>query len=37
VLFETDNDKPLPIATGIIKRKEAGEMLLNEKDGILAY
>lgn len=33
--FETDGS--LPVVAGIIKRKEAGEMLLNEKDGLLAY
>ncbi len=27
----------LPMVTGIIKRKEAGEMLLSETDGLLAY
>ena len=37
VNYETDMDKPLPVVAGIIKRKEAGELLLNEKDGILAY
>jgi hypothetical protein len=37
VNYETDSDKPLSVVTGIIKRKEAGEMLLNEKEGILAY
>ncbi|MES2773087.1 MAG: DUF4861 family protein [Bacteroidota bacterium] len=37
VIFETEANDPLPVVTGIIKRKEAGEMLLNEKEGILAY
>jgi hypothetical protein len=37
VRYETEGEQPLPLAAGIIKRKEAGEMLLNEKKGILAY
>jgi len=35
VKFETDGS--LPVVAGIIKRKEPGEMLLNEKDGLMAY
>ena len=37
VKYETEDGQPLPVAAGIIKRKEAGEMLLNEKEGLLAY
>ncbi len=37
IRFETLTNDSLPVVTGIIKRKEQGEMLLNEKDGILAY
>ena len=37
VKFETEGAAALPVVTGIIKREEAGEMLLNEKEGVLAY
>ena len=37
VQFETGDTLPLPFVTGIIKRKEAGEMLLNEAAGLMAY
>lgn len=37
VSYETSGSDPLPVVTGIIKRKEPGEMLLNEKAGIMAY
>lgn len=37
VEFVTEDNLSLPVVTGIIKRDEAGEMLLNEKEGILAY
>ena len=37
VLFETTDTLPLPFVTGIIKRKEAGAMLLNEAAGLMAY
>ncbi len=35
--YSTDGDQALPVVTGIIKRKESGEMLLDEKNGIMAY
>lgn len=34
---EATDGQSLPLVAGIIKRNEAGEMLLNEKDGILGY
>lgn len=37
VQFSTNDNQPLPLVTGIIKRKEAGAMLLNEQEGLLAY
>lgn len=37
VNYVTEDNKPLPVVTGIIKRKEAGEILLDEKEGIMAY
>ena len=37
VNYENKSDKEFAVVTGIIKRKEPGEMLLNEKDGIMAY
>lgn len=37
VQFETDGLGAFPFVVGIIKRKEAGEMLLNEKEGLMAY
>ncbi|HMI03752.1 MAG TPA: DUF4861 family protein [Pedobacter sp.] len=33
----TSGNSKLPVVIGIIKRKEAGEMLLDEKGGILGY
>jgi len=37
VTFEWNDDKPLPVVIGISKRNEPGEMLLSEKEGLLAY
>ena len=37
VHFVSNDNEPLPVVTGIIKRKEAGAMLLNEQEGLLAY
>lgn len=37
VNYEMGDGDPLPVATGIVKRNEPGEMLLNEKDGIMGY
>lgn len=37
VRYEMEGAQPLPVVAGIIKRKEAGEMLLDEKDGLFAY
>ncbi|MEI6948634.1 DUF4861 family protein [Paraflavisolibacter sp. H34] len=37
VSWETGRTDSLPVAAGIIKRKEQGELLLNEQEGILAY
>lgn len=37
VNYEMSDGDPLPVATGIVKRNEPGEMLLNEKDGIMGY
>lgn len=38
-VYSFDNDKPilLPVVVGIIKRTEAGNMLLNEQKGIMGY
>lgn len=35
--YTIDENKALPFVTGIIKRKEQGQMLLDEKNGIMAY
>lgn len=35
--YENKSNKAFVVVTGIIKRKEPGEMLLNEKNGIMAY
>lgn len=37
VSYDVNDNLPLPVAIGIAKRNEAGEMLLDEKKGILAY
>lgn len=37
VQFATNDNEPLPVVTGIIKRREAGAMLLNEQEDLLAY
>lgn len=37
VSYEVNDNLPMPVAIGIAKRNEAGEMLLDEKEGILAY
>lgn len=37
VHFTTGDSEPLPVVTGIIKRKESGAMLMDEQEGLLAY
>jgi hypothetical protein len=37
IKYETNDNQPLPVVVGIIKRKEAGSMLLDEKNAVLGY
>lgn len=36
-VYTFDDNKPLPVVVGIIKRPEAGNILLNEQQGIMGY
>jgi hypothetical protein len=36
-VYSFDNDKPLPVVVGIIKRPETGIISLDEKQGIMSY
>lgn len=36
-VYTFDNDKPLPVVVGIIRRPEAGNISLNEQKGIMGY
>ena len=36
-VFIYENDKPLPVVAGIIRRPENGNILLNERQGIMGY
>lgn len=37
VMYETSDNQALPLVVGIIKRKETGSMLLDEKNSVLGY
>jgi hypothetical protein len=36
-VYSFDSEKPLPVVVGIIKRPEAGNITLNEQQGIMTY